>query len=102
MVRTQIYIPDRLYSEARAFAEYQEISLAELVRRGLETLLRTTAPAAARLSGHSRWTPPEIRPLGLKADPFADEDWRMDINMRGQFVAEDADAEYSAKSGRVL
>ena len=92
MIRTQIYMPDRLYSEARAFAEYQETSLAELVRRGLEMLLRTTAPAAARAADHAAWTPPVIRPLGVREDPFADENWRLDINMREPCVAED-DAE---------
>jgi hypothetical protein len=40
MVRTQIQLPDALYSQAKRLAERQEVSLAELVRRGLEHVIR--------------------------------------------------------------
>ncbi len=97
MTRTQIYLPDSLYSEVRDFARFQEVSIAELVRRGLEMLLRTTAPAAARRAAPPQWELPKIRPMGLKGDPFANDDWRMEANMRDMFVAEDVPADYNAE-----
>ncbi len=90
-------MPDRLYSEVRDFARFQEVSIAELVRRGLEMLLRTTAPAATRRAAPPQWELPKIRPMGLKGDPFADDDWRMEANMRDMFVAEDVPANYNAE-----
>jgi hypothetical protein len=41
----------------------------------------TTAPAAARRAAPSQWELPKIRPMGLKGDPFADDDWRLETNM---------------------
>lgn len=76
MTRTQILLPDSLYKQAKEFSEYQEISLAELVRRGLEMFMRTTAPAAAHSAPRNVWTPPTIRPMDTIADPFEDEGWR--------------------------
>jgi hypothetical protein len=40
MIRTQIQLPEVLYSQAKRLAERQEMSLAELVRRGLEHMIR--------------------------------------------------------------
>jgi hypothetical protein len=40
MTRTQIQLPDALYAQAKRIAERQEMSLAELVRRGLEHMVR--------------------------------------------------------------
>lgn len=40
MTRTQIQLPDGLYAQAKRIAERQEMSLAELVRRGLEHMVR--------------------------------------------------------------
>jgi len=37
MTRTQIQLPDALYAQAQRLAEREEMSLAELVRRGLAT-----------------------------------------------------------------
>lgn len=39
MVRTQIQMPDQLFQRAKRIAESREMSLAELIRRGLELLL---------------------------------------------------------------
>ena len=39
MTRTQIQLPDALYAQAKQIAKQHEISLAELVRRGLEHML---------------------------------------------------------------
>lgn len=40
MVRTQIQLPDNIYRQAKRIAEQHEISLAEVVRRGLEHMIR--------------------------------------------------------------
>lgn len=76
MTRTQIQMPDVLYRQAKALAEAREISLAELVRNGLEYILRVSAPPAEEKQA---WALPEPVPLG-KADPFADPDWRMKLH----------------------
>lgn len=39
MIRTQIQLPDAVYEQARRLAETREISMAELLRRGLELIL---------------------------------------------------------------
>ena len=39
MIRTQIQLPDELYARAKRLAEAREMSLAELARRGIESLL---------------------------------------------------------------
>jgi hypothetical protein len=39
MIRTQVQIPDELYRKAKRFSREREISLAEVVRRGLELFL---------------------------------------------------------------
>lgn len=36
MIRTQIQLPDAVYAKAKRVAEERELSLAEMVRRGLE------------------------------------------------------------------
>ena len=92
-------MPDNLYSEVRDFARFQEVSIAELVRRGLEMLLRTTAPAASRKVAPPPWELPKIRPMGLRGDPFADEDWRLEMNMGDMSVAEDDSSDYNAEEG---
>lgn len=40
MTRTQVQLPDALYARAKRITERQEMSLAELVRRGLEHMVR--------------------------------------------------------------
>lgn len=45
MIRTQVQIPDELYEKAKRFSREREVSLAEVVRRGLELFLdRYPAP----------------------------------------------------------
>ena len=52
MTRTQIQLPDELYRKAKALAADREISLAELVRHGLEHMLTAlTPPTDAREDG---------------------------------------------------
>ncbi len=56
MVKTQIQIPDHLFREAKRIAGECEMSFAQVVRMGLEGVVRQFP--AARLS------PDEWRPLG--------------------------------------
>ena len=36
MIRTQVYIPDELYAEAKLYAEQKNTSISEFVREGLQ------------------------------------------------------------------
>lgn len=93
MTRTQIQLPDILYRRAKAMAEAREISLAELVRNGLEYMLRVSAQPSET---SATWILPEPMPLG-KTDPFADPDWR--VNLRCGQVAE-SNARYQTRGKR--
>ncbi len=75
MQRTQIQIPDQLFESARSLARRQEISFAELVRRGLEYLV-ATQPRPSEKAG--KWALPPGKDLRAR-DPFVDEDWRARI-----------------------
>lgn len=67
-------MPDDLYRAAKALAERQEWSLAETVRRGLETILSRYPQAP-----DTDWDLPPGRPLG--GDDFlARPDWRFALN----------------------
>ena len=66
MTRTQIQMPDALYREAKSLAEAREISLAELIRNGLEYTLRVSAPSGAATQ---TWTLPEPIHMGA-VDPL--------------------------------
>lgn len=85
MTRTQIQLPDRLYAKAKQVAQQQEISLAELVRRGLEHMLRMYPPSDKK---QTAWSLPEARNLGSFRAPAAD--WRELAN--ASWVAEDDSA----------
>lgn len=76
MTRTQIQMPDALFRQAKALAKAREVSLAELVRNGLEYILRVSAPPAEK---YQEWTLPEPMRLG-NSDPFDDPDWRMNLH----------------------
>ncbi len=70
MIRTQIQLPDELYREAKRIAAEQEISLAEVLRRGLEHMQSIYPPGR----GARSWRPPEPAALGeFKA---VESDWR--------------------------
>ena len=47
MVKTQIQSPDHLYREAKRRAQENEMSFAEVVRRGLEEIVRHHPPGRA-------------------------------------------------------
>lgn len=69
-------MPDLLYRQAKALADVREISLAELVRNGLEYMLRVSAEPADH---PVTWALPEPMCLG-KEDPFAAPDWRVNLH----------------------
>lgn len=68
MTRTQIQLPDDLYHRAKSFAAERELSLAEIMRRGLELFLERypeTAPS------RRTWTLPKVDGGGIKV-PLSD------------------------------
>ena len=71
MTRTQVQLPDALYAQAKRIAERQEISLAELVRRGLEHMVRVYRADEGAGPG---WSLPAPLELGEFLAPV--EDWR--------------------------
>lgn len=84
MQRTQIQLPDHLFEAGRSLARRQEISFAELVRRGLEYLIATQSRAS------ETDVPWELPPaLDLRSrDPFEDENWRANLYDNRLCVAE--------------
>lgn len=75
MTRTQIQLPDRIYAEAKRIAQEHEISLAEVVRRGIERMIASYPPGRA-----TDWKLPPARALGEFTAP-ADQ-WRELANTR--------------------
>jgi hypothetical protein len=63
MVRVQIQLPDEVHSRAQRLAAAKEISLAELVRRGLELVFAQTAAPEEILKP---WRAPIVSGLGWK------------------------------------
>jgi hypothetical protein len=61
MVRTQIQLPDDIYRKAKGIAARHEISLAEVVRRGLEHMIRAY-PASS--GDDAPWKAPSPLHLG--------------------------------------
>ena len=75
MVKTQVQIPENLYKEAKRIAREREMSLAEVVRRGLEYMTQVYPP----LSSSEAWSPPKPRHLGsFLTSP---DEWRELANM---------------------
>lgn len=66
MIRTQIQLPDSLYAEIKRIAQEQEWSIAEVLRRGAEAILR-------RYPSHKKqavtWKLPVIKAKLLIEDP---------------------------------
>ena len=68
MVRTQIQLPDQLYREVQRVARDQEWSIAEVIRRGAESVIR--AYPTLKQQASSGWKlPPPIRSRMLVHDP---------------------------------
>ncbi len=61
MVKTQVQIPDNLYREAKRIAVENEMSFAEVVRRGLEEIIIHHPPGRGRAEA---WKPPAPHDLG--------------------------------------
>lgn len=74
MVRTQIQLPDALYDKAKRVAREREMSLAEVVRRGVEYITQVYLP----VTGSEPWSPPAPSDLGPFKAP--EEDWRLIVN----------------------
>jgi len=64
MTKTQIQLPDRLYRDVKQLAKKQEWSLAEVLRRGAEHMLRTYDASPTKAAA---WKLPE--PLDLGGPP---------------------------------
>lgn len=66
MIRTQIQLPDSLYAEVKRIASEQEWSIAEVLRRGAEAILRRY-PAHKKKA--STWKLPIVKSKLLVTDP---------------------------------
>ena len=64
MTKTQIQVPEELFTEVKKFARRREWSLAETFRRGAELLLETYSEDA--LPASQAWLPPTSRSVGWK------------------------------------
>lgn len=80
MIRTQIQLPAPLYREIKRIARDQDWSLAEVIRRGAEAVVRSY-PASKRPPEAGARLPPPIQatlriedPAELKARLRADEE----------------------------
>jgi hypothetical protein len=95
MIKTQVQLPDELYRVARAIAKEREMSLAELVRRGLEAIMLQYPGKPS-----ADWQLPGPFDLGLKGDPFERPDWREEANLSSgalRMVCEKSHARYGNK-----
>jgi hypothetical protein len=70
MVKTQVQIPDTLFRDAKRLAAENEMSFAEVVRRGLEEIIRHHPPGRSRAD---QWRLPESFDLGQPLAP--EEEW---------------------------
>lgn len=72
MVKTQVQFPDELFREAKRVAGEQEMSFAEVVRRGLEMVIQGYPPG--RMPGQ-KWTLPPPRKMG--SPKLLERDWEL-------------------------
>ena len=79
MVRTQIQLPDELHRKVKQFAQKRELSLAEVVRRSLERFFLMFPPIQQT---PLQWTLEPPANVELFTDPFANQTWREEANMR--------------------
>lgn len=70
MVKTQVQIPDLLFRGAKRLAEENEMSFAEVVRRGLEEIIRHHPPGRTRAD---LWTLPPSYDMGEALVP--EDEW---------------------------
>lgn len=62
MIRMQVQIPTELYKKAKFLSKEKEVSLADLIRKGLEIVVDGSS---ARMKGEV-WTPPVLENNRLK------------------------------------
>jgi hypothetical protein len=77
MIRTQIQLPDHLYKELKRVAAENEMSLAEVIRRGAEYITQVYKPLE---EAPGTWKLPGPFNLGVEGDPFAEPDWRCNLH----------------------
>ncbi len=63
MIKTQIQIPDELYTKVKAIAAEREMSMAEVVRRGLEYIV-----SVYPTSPDPDWGPPTLPKGCVRSD----------------------------------
>jgi hypothetical protein len=73
MVRTQVQLPDEIYREAKRIAAERELTLAEVVRRGLEHMARIYPRILGERSAQD-WKLPDPQHLGAFRTPA--KEWR--------------------------
>ena len=82
MVKTQVQIPNELYQEAKRVAQEREMSLAEVIRRGIEYMSRVYPP----IESSEDWSPPKPHHLGgMLARP---DKWRELANLPSSEASE--------------
>jgi len=79
MIKTQIQLPDALYRALKRVAKEREMSMAEVMRRGAEYITHVYLPMEKEPSGTGLPGPFHV---GVKVDPFANPDWRYELNER--------------------
>lgn len=70
MVKAQVQIPDQLFREAKRLAAENEMSFAEVVRRGLEEIVRHHPPGRTRMDA---WSLP--KPFDLGPPRVPEDEW---------------------------
>jgi hypothetical protein len=78
MTRTQVQFPDSLYRDLTRVAREREMTLAEVIRRGAEYITQVYQPLT---EPRAKWKLPGPFDLGVRGDPFADPDWRYEVNI---------------------
>ena len=76
MIKTQIQLPEHLYAEAKRVAREREMSLAEVVRRGVEYITAVYPPLPK--SRTKKWSLPPAYDMGKILVPV--EEWRLLAN----------------------
>ena len=75
MIKAQVQLSDELYKEAKRIARERQMSLVEVIRRGIEYMSMVYPPLASTQA----WSPPKPQHLGpFIADP---DKWRELGNM---------------------
>ena len=69
MIRTQIQLPDPLYRDVQRVARQQDWSMAEVIRRGAESVVLAYPPC--KQTSYSVGLPPALKNRLLVSDPGA-------------------------------